>query len=771
MNKELLVSVYEKELLVPVYEKELLVPVGNMESLYQAIHNGADAVYLGGKDFGARKFAVNFDREEMIKAIHFCHLYGVKIYVTVNTLIYSDEVESFLDYIKFLYQNHVDAVIMQDFGMICLVREIFPDLEIHASTQMHNHNKQGLEFLKELGVKRVVLARELTLSEINKLDVDIEKEVFIHGALCICYSGCCLFSSLVGNRSGNRGECAGSCRLPYTLLEDGQEIDTNGKYLLSPKELATYPNFIELMESDIKSFKIEGRMKSPEYVGFITRFYRNLIDQYMKTKQIKIEEKDILELQTLFTRGFTKGHLFKDTNEQLMNIKTPNHIGRKIGDVIDIKKDKIIIRLSDDLNQEDGIRFLKSDKGFIVNYLYNQKGLLISEAKKNDIIQVDNKVGLTKKDIVHKTIDSKLIKQLKEYSYRKIKVSMKVEAMIGKPFTILLKDNDDFEVTIKSNIVEEAKTSSMSKEKLIDQLSKLGNTPFTLQDIDVLMDQNIFLSIKKINDARREAVDLLIEKRSLRNKKVTIKDFELSSLKTPIPKNTLTVSVHNEEQLVYCLTLDFDRIYVRDYNLYQKYKNDKRIIYQMPRVSREQSLNFEDRLLVTELGGLSYRNTNSISVDYSMNAVNHYTLYYLEKYGVDLTTLSIELNVEQTKSLIDDYRKLIKKEPNIEKIIYGRVDMMIMKHCLLNHLVNEGKRPCSICRNGKKYTLKDRKDINYPIFTENEITHILSSKIDRMDELSLDKKNGIHNFKLILFDENIKEIKILYDRFLELIKK
>ena len=221
---------------------ELLSPVGNMKTLYQAIHNGADAVYLGGKNFGARKYSDNFTNEELKDAIRYAHLFNVKVYVTANTIIYENEVKEFLEYIFFLHKINVDAVIMQDIGMIKIVKEKFPNLEVHASTQCHNHNDEGLKFLKSLGVSRVVLDREMSLKEIKKLNTDIEKEVFIHGALCVSYSGCCLFSSLNGGRSGNRGECTQCCRLQYDLYENDKKIDTIGNYLLSTKELNTLNN-------------------------------------------------------------------------------------------------------------------------------------------------------------------------------------------------------------------------------------------------------------------------------------------------------------------------------------------------------------------------------------------------------------------------------------------------------------------------------------------------------------------------------------------------
>ena len=260
--------------------KELLIPAGNFDSLNEAIFNGADAIYIGGKNFGARKFASNFTNEEICEAIKLCHLYDVKLYVTMNTLIKDSEVADFLRQVEFLYKNGIDAIIVQDFGMMCLILEKYPNLEVHTSTQANTSSIDTAQFYQSLGVKRVVLSRELSISDINNMNLTIEKEAFIHGALCISYSGCCLMSSMLGGRSGNRGECAGICRLPYSLKYKDKIISKN-KYLLSTKELNTSPKIDQLIKSSIYSFKVEGRMKSPEYVGFITKFYRNLIDGWV----------------------------------------------------------------------------------------------------------------------------------------------------------------------------------------------------------------------------------------------------------------------------------------------------------------------------------------------------------------------------------------------------------------------------------------------------------------------------------------------------------
>ena len=377
---------------------ELLSPVGNWEMLYQAIHNGADAVYLAGHDFGARKFSKNFTNEELIEAIKYSHLYGVLVYVAVNTLIYECEVENFISYIEFLYVNGVDALIMQDIGMIRLVREKFPDIEIHASTQCHNHNEEGVKLLKELGCSRVVFAREMSL---------IEKEVFVYGALCICYSGCCLFSSLNGGRSGNRGECVGSCRLPYKLIKNEKQVKLTDKYLLSAKELNTINNLKEILDSGIDSLKIEGRMKTPAYVGYVTKLYRMLIDKYYQNQDtnLQLTKEEMTNLKLLYNREFTKGYLFNEID--ITNTKSPNHIGIELGKVIKVTNKYIYIRLNYELNQEDGIRFKKINKGMIVNKLYDSKNKLTSKVNKGNICIVDNKIGLKENDIVLKTLSSK----------------------------------------------------------------------------------------------------------------------------------------------------------------------------------------------------------------------------------------------------------------------------------------------------------------------------------------------------------------------------
>ena len=393
---------------------ELLAPAGNMETLISAINNGADAIYIGGRLYSARAFAQNFDNQQLKEAVDKCHLYGVKLYVAVNTIIFENEIEECLNYLKYLYEINVDAVIMQDIGMINLTHKLIPNLEIHSSTQVNCHNDECLKFLKKIGVKRAVLAREMDLETIKNIKTNIDLEIFIHGALCVSYSGRCLFSSLNGGRSGNRGKCVGSCRLPYEIYQGNKKI--NMKFPLSTKELNTANNIKEILDSGVTSLKIEGRMKSPEYVGYVTKVYRRLIDEYYKGKKAKIKKEELINLSKLFNRKFTSGYLF---NEDIYNTNTSNHLGYPLGNVIKINSKKIYIKLTDDLNMEDGIRFVESNKGMIVNKIYDENGLLKNSIKKGNIAVIDNKIKLKEKSTVNKTIDKKLLKEIQKKKKKK----------------------------------------------------------------------------------------------------------------------------------------------------------------------------------------------------------------------------------------------------------------------------------------------------------------------------------------------------------------
>lgn len=701
---------------------ELLAPAGNMECLKQAIFSGADAVYVGCKKFGARKFASNFTNDEIIEAIKLCHLYGVKIYATMNTLVKNDEVDSFLNQVEFLHKNGIDAILIQDFGMLCLVLEKYPNLEVHASTQANTSSKETAELFYKLGVKRVVFSREMSLEEINSIDVPIEKEVFVHGALCICYSGCCLMSSQIGHRSGNLGECAGSCRLPYTLKHNGK-ILANNKYLLSTKELNTSTNFKELLESNISCFKIEGRMKSPEYVGFITRFYRNLIDNYEQTNIKKANS----ELKTIFNRGFTTGHLFNCTEEELMNTKSPNHIGLQIGKVIEVTKDKIKIKLDKPLNQQDGIRFLNSNKGLIVNYLYNKNKKLVNTA--TDICYIDNKIGLTENDIVCKTIDYNLNKSLKELPSRKIPVTITVEAHINKNLSIELIDDQNNKISLQGNIVEKARTEAITQERIKQQASKLGNTPFECKNVHLKCDEEIFISIKELNDIRRSAVEKLIKKRQNCKVKFESKNVEFKKLQTEKMSPGIVAIVKTEEQLLTCLSNNIERIYTEVKPLYEKYKCKQTVFYKSKRCQLELKDNVYNSSLVSDY--FDFSKYEELSGDYGLNVYNIYTAYYLHKLGIQAVTLSVELSQLEIEQFIRLYESTFKEKSTFQMLCYGTVENMIIKGNILN-----------INKDDFDYRLTDIKSRVFPVFYDGVLTHVMNFE-QRREKLSSYLKENI----------------------------
>lgn len=728
---------------------ELLSPVGNMDTLYQAIHNGCDAVYLGGKNYGARKYSSNFSNDELKEAIRYAHLYGVKVYVTVNTIIFENETKDFLEYIFYLHKINVDALIMQDIGMIKVVKEKFPNIEVHASTQCHNHNEEGIKFLKSLGVSRIVLDREMSLEDIKKLPDILEKEVFVHGALCVSYSGCCLFSSLNGGRSGNRGECTQCCRLPYTLYKNDKKIDTDGEYLLSTKELNTLFNLKDLLESGITSFKIEGRMKSPEYVGYVTKLYRRLIDAYYNKEEMIITEEEIRNLNLLFNREFTNGYLF-ETNE-IMNIKTPNHQGIVIGSVINVLKDKIYIKLTETLNQEDGIRFKESDNGMMINMLYNENMMLTNSVFKGKIAIVDNKVNkVCIGDTVLKTIDKKLMDNLKKYDEKKIGIDISV-LVSNNTIAISIIDIDGNMVdTI--NEVEDAKNTPTSIDNIKTSLSKLGDTIYKINNININYNQDIFIPISKLNDIRRNMLSTLDEKRINKfNKKLIIDTHnEIIKIKEIEKKYNINVLVRNKEQLITCMLNDVDNIYTIDKELYNKYKEVANIYYKTPRIMNKFVDIKNGNILASELGSINkYSLNNNINTDYTLNICNTKSIELLNKFKVNLITLSVELTYEQIK-------EIMKKVYNVEVYIYGKVELMITKYCPLKLNLNH----CNICKNdNNKYYLKDNKDRIYRILHNNCITSIMHYKnVDRILDIERYKNLHIYNYRVDLLDENDEEV-------------
>ncbi len=653
---------------------ELLVPAGDINSFYAALNNGANAIYLSGKMFGARSYAKNFTEDELKTVLKLGKIYGVKIYVTMNTLVKENEVEDFLKEVEFLYNLGVDAILMQDFGMISLCLEKYPNLVIHASTQVNSSSYETIKLLYEMGVKRVVLPREMSIDEIRQIDIPIELEVFIHGALCVSYSGNCLFSSMLGGRSGNRGECVGSCRLPYKLYKDKTLIDEG--YLLSMKELNTSID-IKKLPSNVTSLKIEGRMKSPSYVGFITKYYRKILDGE------ELSTKDLEDLKSMFYRGFTKGHLFND--EDLINKKSPNHLGSHLGKVIDVNDERIRIELDKPLLQGDGIRFRESNKGMIVNYLYDLKDNLINKGNSKQIVEVDNKVKLTSLDEVRKTTDKSL--EITDFTItRKVPINIEVKAKVGEEFVLTFSDLKHT-VTYRGSIVEKSINNPISKDRLITQLEKLGNTPFITKHINIDMDKDIFIRIGDLNIARRTLSERLIGER-------------LNDYKEPIIKE-----------------VTFDKINTKEIIDLDSYKEVERNPFYLKDV-------LKDKSIVSNL----FRPTTDVIASYHLNVFNSYTAYYLYKLGYKAITLSVELNNIELKDLIESIRKRFGNIPLIVKT-KGYVEIMLIKGNILN------------IDKDTPYTLVNVRNDKFKTYFDGICTHINSSYILNLDEKEFNYSN------------------------------
>ena len=691
---------------------ELLAPVGSKESLIAAIEAGTDAVYLSGKRYGARVYANNFNDEELIEAIKYAHIYGVKVYVTVNTIIYEYEVEDFINYIDMLHKNNVDAVIIQDIGMFDLIRKTFPNLELHISTQMHVHNIEGVKFFEKLKAQRVVIARETSIDTIKEIknNTNIELEVFTHGALCISYSGECLMSSLIGGRSGNRGACAGCCRLPYDIISDNKIINKD-KYPLSTKDLMTLEHIEELIESGIDSFKIEGRMKRPEYVYQVVSLYRKAIDSYINTGKSNITELDIKEMKKLFNREFTSGYLFNE--KFIINGKRPNHQGIEIGEVIDYKNGYVYIKLKDKLNVHDGIRILdKTDKGLMLNKMFINK-TNVKEANKNDIINFKYE-HVNKGSIVVKTTDYKQIEEINKLIENKTrKVSIKGKITLKEKAILELTDGNNI-VKIEENIIEQAKNNPITKETIEKQINKIKNTPYKLENLEIIMDDNIFVNIKDLNELRRKAIEELTNKRQYKtNYKKETYNIEVPDFKQERKQSYLISTLEQYKSIK-----EYDYLYVDNKELYKNIK-EKNIYLKLPRVINKYE-DINERILVGEIGSINkYKN---VDTDFSFNIVNSYGVAFLHSLGVNKITLSVELSLEQTKQIIDNYHKRYKKHPNLEVITECYEEAMISKHNILDYYkIKEAK-------------LKDRLNNLYDIKIKDNLMYIYNYKKRNLDK-------------------------------------
>ena len=485
---------------------ELLAPAGSYESLCAAVNAGADAVYIGGSRFGARAYADNPEEEALLRGIDYCHLHGRKLYLTVNTLLKERELEEQLyNYIRPYYCEGLDGVIVQDFGVVRFLKEYFPQLPLHASTQMTVTGADGAELLKREGLTRIVPARELSLDEIRSIitKTGLEVETFIHGAMCYCYSGQCLFSSMIGGRSGNRGRCAQPCRLPYRL--QGSTDGRKQPYVLSMKDMCVDESIGELIDAGITSFKIEGRMKRPEYTAGVVIFYRRQVDQYLETgKKRPVPEEEHRILLDLYNRGgFSNGYYHQYNGPKMMSMERPNHFGTAAAKVVSEKKGTLVLEALEPLYKGDVLE-LHDSEGTLTLGQEVRKGKTVSLR----IAGIRCRVGST----FYRTKCVHLLETLEEQYLRKgIQEKIKGELMIsiGSPAILSVMCGAETVTVCSEQTASAAQTHPVQEADLRRQMEKTGNTPFVFEQLDIKMEGSLFFPLREINELRRRALEQL----------------------------------------------------------------------------------------------------------------------------------------------------------------------------------------------------------------------------------------------------------------------
>ena len=790
-------------------ELELLSPVGDFECLKAAVQNGANSVYFGGNLFNARASASNFDYDELEKAINYCALRNVKTHLTLNTLIKDSEFEDAVLLAKKAYELGIDALIVQDVGLSQFLMKLFPDLPIHASTQMTIHNLEGVQELEKLGYSRAVLSRELSIQEIEYIcaNSNIEIETFIHGALCISYSGQCFFSSMVGGRSGNRGRCAQPCRLPYELIEKEKIIDKG--YLLSPRDLCALDFIPALIEAGVKCFKIEGRLKSPEYVATVTRIYRKYIDLYESGKEYKVDEKDVTELKQIFNRGgFSSGHLSTKANHDLIYKEKPNNMGLYVGNVAGYNKLKghVKLLLNENLAIGDNINFEKENTKYTISELMLNNSNVPNAKVGSKVVIGRMKGNIHIGDKIYK-LSSKTQMDNAHNSYMSEHVKLPVKCNItikkGEPVVMEaaiygLSDKlyKNISTKIISNLVpEKAINAPITKERIILQIKKTGDTPFEFEEINISMDNDIFIpSIKELNEIRRMA--LLKLENMIISKVKRISQFsedDLDGIYTKYQNSSLNKMKIVEEPrkniAIYLNVIhpefDYSKLskkYISSVYIPLRFfmrkeyaealetitSNFKTYIY-MPAIIKANYKNvikhgledFIDKFnisgfVVSSLGDFvlleKYKKKYEFIGNFSLNSFNVNTINIYHNLGIKRVTLSPELNLHDIENIVS----IENGHMPLELIVYGNMPIMKMNYCLLG-VSNKCYPTCKMrCSTSNTYYLRDRLGFQFRILPDNvqTVTTIFNSKTTCITHID----TGINSLRIDLLDETIDEI-------------
>lgn len=766
-----------------IKKPELLAPAGERDSLVAAVQNGADAVYLGGRMFNARQSAANFSREELAWAVEYAHVRGVRVYVTVNTLIADSELEEAVRFLHYLYDIGVDAVIVQDLGLVRLARQVIPELELHASTQMTVHNLPASRLLKEAGIKRIILARELSLEAVREIKekAGIEVEVFVHGALCICFSGQCLMSSIIGGRSGNRGRCAQPCRMPYYLADADGKLMADparvGEYLLSPRDLNVSECLPELVGAGVDSFKIEGRMKRPEYVATVVRIYRQLIDRAAEGNFF-ITPEEATELAQIFNRGFTTGYFFGRPGLDLMSCKRPNNRGVRLGKITrcDRAGGRVAVKLDAPLRVGDGIEVWVSRGGRVGTEVRE----IFTNGSRVDRVPAGAEVWLHLEGAVHpgdrvfKTHDASLMEKARATftsprERRKIPLRLEVWARVGEPLVIRAVDPDGIKSEAQTEVTATvALKRPLTREVLLEQLDRMGNTPFAIGELKCHIEGEVMVPVSEINEARRRLLERLAAARAAaRSNPVLPGDLFEHRLTEALEEGAGPAFRAGRHPVLAAAVSDLDSVraavaggagvvYFGGESFCSKKKvtrediraareicaeREVSYVFSTPRILLDDEMGSflllleealalpADGILVANLGFFSLIKEISgevpVVADFALNVFNRQTVDFLADQGAVRVTLSPELTLNQVGFLAR------KSRIPVEVLVHGAIPLMVSRYCVVGGLLGgaaTGRRCAGPCRS-LRCGLVDRRGVFFPLeMDRNCYMHVFNSR-------------------------------------------
>ncbi len=795
---------------------ELLSPAGDWEAMRAAVANGADAVYFGLSNFNARARATNFTLDELPDVMAFLHARNVKGFVALNTLIFSDELGSVAAFVKAVATAGADAVIVQDLGLVRLVKRLAPTLAVHASTQMTLTEPRGIDFVTKLGVGRVVLARELSLSDIQKVTANTSTpvEVFVHGALCVAYSGQCLTSEALGGRSANRGQCAQACRLPYEMIVDGEKRELGDKaYLLSPQDLAAFDLIDPLIDAGVISFKIEGRLKAGPYVAATTQTYRKAIDAKLADRDFALPRREQLDLAQTFSRGLTPGFLEGVNHQKLVRGRFPKSRGIRVGRVASFTKNGVRIELceafSDLVNAGDGILFdigTPQDK--------EPGGRVWRVIQLRSVVELyfeDGALDFSRVPIgcdVYKTDDPVLRKRLQQsYSQdkiaRRVPITARVTGAVGGALTLTLSDGGREANATWPGPLEVARKQPTSADEVREQLSRLGDTPFELGAVAMELPAGVMVPRSVLNDLRRQASGALAEARTKGQKHALAKGDALVAMRFDVANRGLTPARQEPRLTVLVRTLEqLDAILAWappdglpkpaavycDFEDLRRYKDavpkaraaGMPIGLAPPRVWKPSEEGFQalvaraepDIVLVRNLASIGYYreqlpNARLIG-DFSLNVANELTADVFMRTGLERLVPSFDLNWDQFASMV--------RRANVdwfEPVVHQHMPMFHNEFCIFAAFLSTGKdhtdcgRPCD----RHKVELRDRVGATFPVVADtgcrntvfNSVAQSAAEYVGRMREL------GLRTFRIDLLRENAGQATQLLDRYARVI--